>query len=118
MNLAAYLDKGASVGPDAPCLTTGSRTLSYGEVQGFTRRVARALARSGVRPGDAVAVLSGNDPTAFARSEEHTSELQSRRDLVCRLLLEKKKNDHETLLWTFECGLGIAITAVVCSAWT
>src|SRR5438874_12399814 len=26
-----------------------------------------------------------------ARSEEHTSELQSRRDLVCRLLLEKKK---------------------------
>src|SRR5438105_10673629 len=29
-----------------------------------------------------------------ARSEEHTSELQSRVDLVCRLLLEKKKN-HE-----------------------
>src|SRR6266496_6512643 len=28
---------------------------------------------------------------AEARSEEHTSELQSRRDLVCRLLLEKKK---------------------------
>src|SRR5438874_9004561 len=28
---------------------------------------------------------------AFIRSEEHTSELQSRRDLVCRLLLEKKK---------------------------
>src|SRR5438874_8577892 len=26
------------------------------------------------------------------RSEEHTSELQSRRDLVCRLVLEKKKN--------------------------
>src|SRR5438874_10148160 len=26
------------------------------------------------------------------RSEEHTSELQSRRDIVCRLLLEKKKN--------------------------
>src|SRR5690349_23266450 len=29
---------------------------------------------------------------AGLRSEEHTSELQSRRDLVCRLLLEKKKN--------------------------
>src|SRR5438874_12980054 len=29
---------------------------------------------------------------AAARSEEHTSELQSRRDLVCRLLLEKKKD--------------------------
>src|SRR5690349_22614305 len=34
---------------------------------------------------------------AFLRSEEHTSELQSRRDLVCRLLLEKKKkkNTHD-----------------------
>src|SRR5207249_7092256 len=30
-------------------------------------------------------------PTAAGRSEEHTSELQSRFDLVCRLLLEKKK---------------------------
>src|SRR3712207_7634535 len=30
-------------------------------------------------------------PAGFARSEEHTSELQSRQYLVCRLLLEKKK---------------------------
>src|SRR5436309_4657368 len=30
-----------------------------------------------------------------ARSEEHTSELQSRENLVCRLLLEKKKKAHE-----------------------
>src|SRR5690349_24162492 len=30
------------------------------------------------------------------RSEEHTSELQSRRDLVCRLLLEKKKKNKGT----------------------
>src|SRR5438874_10302394 len=30
------------------------------------------------------------------RSEEHTSELQSRRDLVCRLLLEKKKKTYKT----------------------
>src|SRR5690349_22557679 len=29
-----------------------------------------------------------------ARSEDHTSELQSRRDLVCRLLLEKKKKNY------------------------
>src|SRR2546428_3647577 len=29
------------------------------------------------------------------RSEEHTSELQSRSDLVCRLLLEKKKNSYD-----------------------
>src|SRR2546428_10338185 len=34
-------------------------------------------------------------PEADARSEEHTSELQSRSDLVCRLLLEKKKDTGE-----------------------
>src|SRR5690349_23925533 len=33
---------------------------------------------------------------AVTRSEEHTSELQSRRDLVCRLLLEKKKKTINT----------------------
>src|SRR5690625_6061920 len=31
----------------------------------------------------------------YVRSEEHTSELQSRGHLVCRLLLEKKKNDDD-----------------------
>src|SRR3712207_8717766 len=39
----------------------------------------------------------GRDPTfgyGLIRSEEHTSELQSRQYLVCRLLLEKKKNYH------------------------
>src|SRR5204862_1682049 len=35
--------------------------------------------------------------SSATRSEEHTSELQSRRDLVCRLLLEKKKNTHVNL---------------------
>src|SRR5204862_1259089 len=34
--------------------------------------------------------------SAGPRSEEHTSELQSRRDLVCRLLLEKKKKKQNT----------------------
>src|SRR3712207_6871179 len=33
-----------------------------------------------------------------ARSEEHTSELQSRQYLVCRLLLEKKKKNHSKLV--------------------
>src|SRR5216683_7284532 len=36
--------------------------------------------------------------TPFGRSEEHTSELQSRSDLVCRLLLEKKKKNKKHLL--------------------
>src|SRR2546426_1335789 len=38
-------------------------------------------------------------PTRKGRSEEHTSELQSPCNLVCRLLLEKKKNNtHTTIL--------------------
>src|SRR5699024_11239403 len=35
------------------------------------------------------------DPSPATRSEEHTSELQSRFDLVCRLLLEKNKGNGE-----------------------
>src|SRR5690349_22670692 len=38
----------------------------------------------------------GDQVRPAARSEEHTSELQSRRDLVCRLLLEKKKKKKKT----------------------
>src|SRR2546427_7784795 len=37
-----------------------------------------------------------NVPAAYLRSEEHTSELQSQSNLVCRLLLEKKKKKTET----------------------
>src|SRR5690606_40305563 len=46
------------------------------------------------------AAASGSPPTTPARqptrSEEHTSELQSRENLVCRLLLEKKKQNKRT----------------------
>src|SRR3712207_7500475 len=37
----------------------------------------------------------GQDVVDVERSEEHTSELQSRQYLVCRLLLEKKKTKHK-----------------------
>src|SRR2546421_2681945 len=62
----------------------------------------------GVRPAEGLVRTAGADPAVArpdplpghpgrrahqgGRSEEHTSELQSRSDLVCRLLLEKKKN--------------------------
>src|SRR5438034_6426956 len=42
---------------------------------------------------DAEVVISGQT-YSYLRSEEHTSELQSHSDLVCRLLLEKKKKRH------------------------
>src|SRR3954470_4642702 len=40
-------------------------------------------------------------PAPSIRSEEHTSELQSRRDLVCRLLLEKKQAVASSILFFF-----------------
>src|SRR2546430_2826711 len=44
-----------------------------------------------------LALLAPFHPAALAdgRSEEHTSELQSQSNLVCRLLLEKKKNNND-----------------------
>src|SRR5690349_24744262 len=50
---------------------------------------SRSTSRSG-SPTTTSPCLS-SPAAAASRSEEHTSELQSRRDLVCRLLLEKKK---------------------------
>src|SRR6266496_6178545 len=43
------------------------------------------------RPRTTTPASSPRPCATWPRSEEHTSELQSRRDLVCRLLLEKKK---------------------------
>ncbi|HEX4091156.1 MAG TPA: long-chain fatty acid--CoA ligase [Trebonia sp.] len=66
MRLVDFLDKGASVHPiDAPCLTMAGQARSYAQVQRLSWSVGRALARSGIGPGDKVAVLSGNDPVAF-----------------------------------------------------
>src|SRR2546428_8392096 len=42
--------------------------------------------------------------TLSARSEEHTSELQSRSDLVCRLLLEKKNTSYACNHWCYMCS--------------
>src|SRR5690606_41331069 len=50
------------------------------------------LGQRRVRPADMHAVL-GQLEVQRDRSEEHTSELQSRENLVCRLLLEKKNKD-------------------------
>jgi acyl-CoA synthetase (AMP-forming)/AMP-acid ligase II len=66
MRLIDYLDKGAMLGAASPCLTMGATDWSYGQVQGISHRVARALQRSGIRPGEKVAVLSSNDALAFA----------------------------------------------------
>src|SRR5690349_23659569 len=69
------------------------------EVDGFETTMHDQLGDCAARCGGvhhAVARKTRDDveigeAPAAVRSEEHTSELQSRRDLVCRLLLEKKK---------------------------
>src|SRR5258705_7079071 len=66
--------------------------MSHGQRLGHVALPRRARAGDLVRTERA----DGND-AARSRSEEHTSELQSLRHLVCRLLLEKKKNKHKTL---------------------
>ena len=65
MRLADYLDKGVSLGADAPCLTMNGASLTYSEVQYASRRIAAALHASGIGRGDRVAILSGNDPMAL-----------------------------------------------------
>src|SRR5438874_13755129 len=66
-----------------------SRTRSW---RGSTAARPRSRTRHGSR---ASGCRWSRQPEAL-RSEEHTSELQSRRDLVCRLLLEKKKKEIQT----------------------
>src|ERR1035441_4004457 len=57
---------------------------------------------------------SGNCASRNGRSEEHTSELQSLRHLVCRLLLEKK--DPIEGIATNSCGQGVYLSARVFGA--
>src|SRR2546427_3499931 len=61
-----------------------ARTSVLDEPMGPRDRASRHLSQD--------ARTSGNCVTQARRSEEHTSELQSQSNLVCRLLLEKKKN--------------------------
>src|SRR3712207_7453155 len=52
-------------------------------------------------PAAVAAGPAAPEACACSRSEEHTSELQSRQYLVCRLLLEKKKITTPLLSWTY-----------------
>src|SRR3712207_8019629 len=66
------------------------------------RECTREPGRPRVSPADAGAgsTRAAGPCVALARSEEHTSELQSRQYLVCRLLLEKKKNKCQILSYS------------------
>src|SRR5688572_31862532 len=82
---SAYMNRRTSSGWGTPIKVSGTET-------------------TGTSIGADVKTNSAGD--VFGRSEEHTSELQSQSNLVCRLLLEKKKKkqidqhclDHETIV--------------------
>src|SRR2546430_10165153 len=59
----------------------------------------------------------GHGALALARSEEHTSELQSQSNLVCRLLLEKKKNPINSLcpIYYSNCSLTLKRLLSLCT---
>src|SRR5690606_41606703 len=76
-----------AVTPPAPAARTPRRAART------PRRAAREPAAAAREPA---AAARGRPKAPGHRSEEHTSELQSRENLVCRLLLEKKKKIKET----------------------
>src|SRR5688572_31885346 len=82
---------------------TGPASLRPSDVASQTARalfkLRESLLRGEFAPGERMSELPlvarlgvSRTPIRLARSEEHTSELQSQSNLVCRLLLEKKKS--------------------------
>src|SRR2546428_5962012 len=104
-NPTAVLTTCAAVRPDG--ITSSNGIRATGEKKCIPTTCSGRLAASAIRWIGIVDVLDANTASGAvaastsrstccltwrsSRSEEHTSELQSRSDLVCRLLLEKKK---------------------------
>ena len=98
-SLTDYLDKGASLGRDAPCLVEGDRTLSYGDVQDLSHRVAGALARDGIEPGGKVGILSSNNAVAFAC----VFGIARRGAVWCPINPRNEMAENRALLELFDC---------------
>src|SRR5204862_8216049 len=80
--------------PPPPLSLPDALPISHQHDRRSPQRTRGAHGRTSCRSLRPPASLSGapaGEGFGTKRSEEHTSELQSRRDLVCRLLLEKKK---------------------------
>src|SRR2546430_13098429 len=84
-SLVAGID-GATRDHDNTAAVTAANLTSVSGKGKFSDTVINAL-KSGTSPGYR---LTCGTVTGFFRSEEHTSELQSQSNIVCRLLLEKK----------------------------
>jgi len=75
-------------------LSRGGRSLSTAELTALVNKDEAVVVD--IRPAKDFATGHIVGALNIPRSEEHTSELQSRLHLVCRLLLEKKKKTHKT----------------------
>src|SRR2546422_4919388 len=78
--------------PAASCTPSAKYGFAQGSGIRFSQRVASPRCAGTRMRGDTFCV-DHETFTGASRSEEHTSELQSRLHLVCRLLLEKKKKN-------------------------
>src|SRR5438093_6801247 len=74
---------------------TGSTETAWTNGSAGTPPSGSLTSRAVWRPPTWVVFISVRPRQAVPRSEEHTSELQSLTNLVCRLLLEKKKKQNE-----------------------
>src|SRR2546430_6517831 len=72
-------------------VTNGTATFNYSTLPVGTHTITAVFANS-------TNFATSTGTVNNVRSEEHTSELQSQSNLVCRLLLEKKKKNTHTLL--------------------
>src|SRR5688572_32553645 len=70
------------------CVSDNPNSTPHASIENARRMKQKDVATSAAKHTAKVFLAS-----AEARSEEHTSELQSQSNLVCRLLLEKKKNN-------------------------
>src|SRR3712207_7723148 len=75
-----------------PICRRSTRARMTSSTPGGTSPAAPPAPASGSTSSRATSPTKNGLPPVRSRSEEHTSELQSRQYLVCRLLLEKKKN--------------------------
>src|SRR5690349_23622525 len=77
--------------------------------ESISARQANSLAEAPLTIATAIRTVTS---WRLLRSEEHTSELQSRRDLVCRLLLEKKKKIIKQRYHIDDARLYIAVCVI------
>lgn len=66
MAVTDFLERGALVNPDGLCIAMGERRYTYRQLLAVTNRIANALLTAGFGLGHHAAVLSKNDPVAYA----------------------------------------------------